>query len=146
MLANLHLKGKNRGFDKVMSEHRIERLQEQVREEISRLISSRRVKDKRVDSFLSINRVVISSDLAYAKVYVSSFMDEHTTKQGVAGLEHAKGFIRSALAKMLRIRKTPALTFIYDRSIKEGQDIIKLIDSLDIPAEEDEFFEDVNSL
>ena len=108
-----------------MSEHRIERLQEQVREEIARLISSHRIKDKRVDTSLCINRVVISADLAYAKVYVSSFMDEHATKQGVAGLEHAKEFIRTSLAKMLRIRKTPGLSFIYDRSIKEGQDIIK---------------------
>ncbi|MGP1415260.1 MAG: 30S ribosome-binding factor RbfA [Treponema sp.] len=121
-----------------MSEHRIERLQEQLREEISRLISSHRIKDKRVGSFLSINRVVISSDLAYAKVYVSSFMDEHVTKQGVAGLDHAKGFIRSSLAKILRIRKTPELSFIYDKSIKEGQDIIRLINSLDIPPEDDE--------
>ncbi len=129
-----------------MSEHRIERLQEQVREEISRLIGSRRIKDKRVDSFLSINRVVISSDLAYAKVYVSSFMDEHVTKQGVAGLEHAKGFIRSSLAKMLRIRKIPEFSFIYDRSIKEGQDIIRLIDSLDISPEEDECSENLNLL
>lgn len=129
-----------------MSEHRIERLQEQVREEIARLISSHRIKDKRVDTSLCINRVVISADLAYAKVYVSSFMDEHTTKQGVAGLEHAKGFIRTSLAKMLRIRKTPELSFIYDRSIKEGQDIIKLIDSLDIPPEDSESFEAPPSL
>ncbi len=120
-----------------MGEHRIEKLQEQVREEIARLISSHKIKDRRVDSFLSINRVLISADLAYAKVYVSSFMDEHVTKQGVAGLEHAKGFIRSSLAKMLRIRKMPEFSFIYDRSIKEGQDIIRLIDSLDIPPEED---------
>lgn len=120
-----------------MGEHRIEKLQEQVREEIARLISSHKIKDRRVDSFLSINRVLISADLAYAKVYVSSFMDEHLTKQGVAGLEHAKGFIRSSLAKMLRIRKMPEFSFIYDRSIKEGQDIIRLIDSLDIPPEED---------
>ena len=119
-----------------MGEHRIERLQEQVREEISRLISSHRIKDGRVGSFLSVNRVIISSDLSYAKVYVSSFMDEHTTKQGVAGLEHAKGFIRSSLAKMLRVRKTPELSFIYDKSIKEGQDIIRLIDSLDILPED----------
>ena len=117
-----------------------------MREEISRLIGSRRIKDKRVDSFLSINRVVISSDLAYAKVYVSSFMDEHVTKQGVAGLEHAKGFIRSSLAKMLRIRKIPEFSFIYDRSIKEGQDIIRLIDSLDISPEEDECSENLNLL
>lgn len=129
-----------------MSEHRIERLQEQVREEIARLISSHRIKDKRVDTSLCINRVVISADLAYAKVYVSSFMDEHATKQGVAGLEHAKGFIRTSLAKMLRIRKTPELSFIYDRSIKEGQDIIKLIDSLDIPPEDSESFEAPPSL
>lgn len=129
-----------------MSEHRIERLQEQVREEIARLISSHRIKDKRVDTSLCINRVVISADLAYAKVYVSSFMDEHATKQGVAGLEHAKGFIRTSLAKVLRIRKTPELSFIYDRSIKEGQDIIKLIDSLDIPPEDSESFEASPSL
>ena len=129
-----------------MSEHRIERLQEQLREEISRLISSHKIKDKRVDSFLSINHVVISADLAYAKVYVSSFMDEHSTKQGVAGLEHAKGFIRTSLAKMLRIRKMPELSFIYDRSIKDGQDIIRLIDSLDIPAEDEETSEDLSSL
>jgi hypothetical protein len=129
-----------------MSEHRIERLQEQVREEIARLISSHRIKDKRVDTSLCINRVVISADLAYAKVYVSSFMDEHATKQGVAGLEHAKGFIRTSLAKVLRIRKTPELSFIYDRSIKEGQDIIKLIDSLDIPPEDSESFEAPPSL
>ena len=129
-----------------MSEHRIERLQEQVREEIARLISSRIIKDRRVGAFLSINRVVITSDLAYAKVYVSSFMDEHTTKQGVAGLEHAKGFIRSTLAKMLRIRKMPEFSFIYDRSIKEGQEIIKLIDSLDISPEDDEVSEEEISL
>lgn len=129
-----------------MSEHRIERLQEQVREEISRLISSHKIKDKRVDSFLSINHVIISADLAYAKVYVSSFMDEHSTKQGVAGLEHAKGFIRTSLAKMLRIRKMPELSFIYDRSIKDGQDIIRLIDSLDIPPEDEETSEDLSSL
>ncbi|MGP1438173.1 MAG: 30S ribosome-binding factor RbfA [Treponema sp.] len=121
-----------------MSEHRIERLQEQFRQEISNLITLHKIKDKRVDSFLSINRVVISSDLSYAKVYVSSFMDEHVTKQGVVGLEHAKGFIRSSLASILRIRKTPELSFIYDKSIKEGQNIIRIIDSLDISPEVDE--------
>ena len=118
-----------------MGEHRIEKLQEQVREEIARLISSHKIKDRRVDSFLSINRVLISADLAYAKVYVSSFMDEHTTKQGVSGLEHAKGFIRTVLSKTLHIRKIPLLTFIYDRSIKEGQEMIQLLNSLDIRDE-----------
>ena len=113
-----------------MSDYRIERLEEQVREEFARMISLHQIKDKRVSSFLSVNRVSISQDLSYAKVYVSSFMDEHITKQGLAGLQHAAGFIRTSLSKKLHIRKTPSLTFIYDKSIKEGQEMIRLIDSL----------------
>jgi len=122
---------KKRG-KKQVSEHRIVRLQEQIREEIAKMIYTHKIKDSRVDSFLCINRVVISSDLSFAKVYVSSFMDEHVTKQGVAGLENASGFIRSSLGHLLHIRKIPSFTFIYDKSIKEGQEMIHLIDSLNI--------------
>ncbi len=122
-----------------MGEFRIERLGEQIREEISALIVSAKIKDPRVSSLLSVNRVVVSKDLAYAKVFVSSFLDEHKTKQGVRGLENASGFIRTSLAKKLHIRHCPQLTFIYDKSIKDGFDIINKIDSLEItPAEDDE--------
>ncbi len=122
-----------------MGEFRIERLGEQIREEISALICSAKIKDPRVSSLLSVNRVVVSKDLAYAKVFVSSFLDEHKTKQGVRGLENASGFIRTSLAKKLHIRHCPQLTFIYDKSIKDGFDIINKIDSLEItPAEDDE--------
>ena len=120
-----------------MSEHRIARLEEQVREEIAKMISTGYIKDKRVSSFLCINRVHITSDLSYAKVYVSSFMDEHTTKQGVRGLENASGFIRTSLSRLLHIRKMPSFTFIYDKSIKEGQEMISLIDSLEITKEDE---------
>lgn len=121
-----------------MSEFRMTKLGEQIREEISKLISSGKVKDPRVSSFLSVNRVTVSGDLAYAKVYVSSFMDEHVTKQGVRGLENASGFIRTSLAKILKIRQCPQFTFIYDKSIKDGCDMIRKIDSLEItPASED---------
>ncbi len=122
-----------------MSEFRIERLGEQIREEISALIVSRKIKDPRVSSLLSVNRVLVSKDLAYAKVYVSSFLDEHKTKQGVRGLENASGFIRTSLAKKLHIRHCPQLTFIYDKSIQEGIDMVNKIDNLEIsPADEDE--------
>ena len=89
-----------------MSEFRLDKLAEQIREEISQLIFSGKIKDPRVSNFLSINRVEVSGDLAYAKVYVSSFMDAHKTKQGVRGLENAAGFIRTSLAKKLHIHQT----------------------------------------
>ena len=88
-----------------MSEFRLDKLAEQIREEISQLIFSGKIKDPRVSNFLSINRVEVSGDLAYAKVYVSSFMDAHKTKQGVRGLENAAGFIRTSLAKKLHIHQ-----------------------------------------
>ena len=121
-----------------MSEFRLEKLGEQIREEIAALILSGKIKDPRVSTLLSVNRVTVSGDLSYAKVYVSSFMDEHKTKKGVRGLENAAGFILSELAKKLHIRHCPELTFIFDRSIKEGIDMVRKLETLEISPEEPE--------
>ena len=103
-----------------MSEFRLTRLGEQVREEISQMIIRQQIKDPRVSTFLSINRVEITSDLSYGKVYVSSFMSHKETLKGVKGLESAAGFIQTKLSKKLRLRQFPRLTFIMDSSIEEG--------------------------
>ncbi len=121
-----------------MSEFRLEKLGEQIREEIAALVLSGKIKDPRVSTLLSVNRVTVSGDLSYAKVYVSSFMDEHKTKKGVRGLENAAGFIRSELAKKLHIRHCPELTFIFDKSIKEGIDMVRKLETLEISPEEPE--------
>ena len=118
-----------------MSEFRLDKLAEQIREEISRLIFSGKIKDPRVSNFLSINRVEVSGDLAYAKVYVSSFMDAHKTKQGVRGLENAAGFIRTNLAKKLHIHQCPQFTFIYDESIEEGFNMVKKLEALEAASD-----------
>ena len=115
-----------------MGEFRLDRLGEQIREEISQMILGGRIKDPRVSTFLSINRVEVSGDLGYAKVYVSSFMSDAETKKGVKGLESAAGFIQTTLSKKLRLRQFPHLAFIFDESIKEGFDMVKKIDALDI--------------
>jgi len=113
-----------------MGEFRMDRLGEQIREEISCLILSGKIKDPRVSTFLTITRVDVSGDLGFAKVYVSSFMDEKQTKQGVRGLESASGFIQSTLGKKLKLRQFPHLSFVYDESIKVGFDMVRRIDSL----------------
>ena len=69
-----------------MSEFRLVRLGEQIRNEISQMILRQQIKDPRVSTFLSINRVEVSRDLGYAKVYVSSFMDDKKSEKGVKGL------------------------------------------------------------
>lgn len=113
-----------------MSEHRLVRLGEQIREEISTMILRQQVKDPRVSTFLSINRVEVSRDLAYAKVYVSSFMNAKQTQLGIKGLESAAGFIQSTLSKKLRLRQFPHLTFVEDKSIKEGIAMVHKIEAI----------------
>jgi ribosome-binding factor A len=63
-------------------------------------------------------------------VYVSSFLGDKKTGEGVAGLQSAAGYIRTSLGKKFRIRTVPKLTFLLDTSIKEGMDMLKLLDSL----------------
>ena len=119
-----------------MGEFRLAKLGEQIRGEIALLISTQKIKDPRVSTFLTINRVEVAADLAYAKVYVSSFLPEGQILKGVAGLNSAAGFIQSSIAKKLTIRKFPKLTFIADTSIKEGFEMVNKLNRLE--AEENE--------
>ena len=114
-----------------MGEVRMLKLGEQIREEISKLLMMQKVKDPRVSTFLSINRVEVAKDLAFAKVYVSSFLNESQVKKGVEGLNSASGFIQSSIAKKLSIYKFPKLTFVEDTSIKAGFDMVNKLNRLE---------------
>jgi ribosome-binding factor A len=113
-----------------MSEYRIERVGRLIQEKIGALIVEGKIKDPRVDTFLSVTRVSVSRDLAYADVYVSSFKTPEGLSRGVEGLQHASGFIQAHLAAQMRLRQTPRLRFIEDSGIREGFDLIKKIESL----------------
>ena len=119
-----------------MGEFRLAKLGEQIRGEIALLISTQKIKEPRVSTFLTINRVEVAADLAYAKVYVSSFLPEGQILKGVAGLNSAAGFIQSSIAKKLTIRKFPKLSFIADSSVKEGFEMVNKLNRLE--AEENE--------
>jgi ribosome-binding factor A len=64
-----------------MGDFRLIRLGGQIRDEISKMIAKQTIKDPRVSTFLSINLVELSGDLGFAKVYVSSFMDDAQTEK-----------------------------------------------------------------
>jgi ribosome-binding factor A len=107
----------------------MERVGRLIQEKIGALIVEGRIKDPRVDPFLSITRVTVSRDLAYAEVYVSGLKASGLAR-GVAGLQSAAGFIQAQLAGQMHIRQTPRLRFHEDPSIREGFDIIKKIEGL----------------
>jgi ribosome-binding factor A len=113
-----------------MREYRTERVGRLIQEKIGALIVEGKIKDPRVNPFLSITRVSVSRDLAYAEVFVSGFRSEGSLRKGVEGLQSAAGFIQAQLAGLMHIRKTPHLRFHEDMSIKEGFDIVKKIEDL----------------
>ena len=119
-----------------MGQYRLQRLNDQLRDEISQLIIRGEVKDPRVSTFLSINRVEVTSDLGYAKCYVSSFLPDGQLKHGVSGLNVAAGFIQREIAKKLRIRQFPKLQFVLDKGMKEGFKMVQKLNELERESEE----------
>ena len=113
-----------------MSDFRTERVGHLIQEKIGALIVEGKIKDPRVNPFLSISRVKVSRDFSWAEVYVSTFKPETNLAKGVLGLQSAAGFIQSQLAKEIRIRTTPRLRFHEDLSIREGFELVKKIDEL----------------
>ena len=87
------------------------------------------MKDPRV-GMVTINSVNVSKDLAFADIYVT-FMgidDDQNVEESLEVLEHAGGFLRSLLAKGIKLRTMPRLRFHYDHTIVDGPRMSRLID------------------
>ena len=113
-----------------MSSFRTDRVGNLIREKIGELIIEGRIKDPRVDSFLSVTRVDVSRDLSFADVFVSSYKSEAGLAKGVEGLQNAAGYIQAQLGKTMHIRNTPRLRFHADLGVREGFDLVQKIESL----------------
>jgi len=109
--------------------HRIERVNSLIRQEISELLR-RQVKDPRLGNFIAITSVSTSSDLRHAKVFVSRIGNEEEKQEMLSVLAAASGFFRNELAKRLRLRRIPELSFQRDDSIERGEYLLKIIDEV----------------
>ena len=118
-----------------MGEFRAERVGQLIQEKIGSLIVEGRIKDPRVNPFLSVSRVQVSRDFSRADVYVSTFKPEANLSRGVLGLQSAAGFIQSQLAREMRIRQTPRLRFHEDLNIRKGFEMVKKLEGLTVPEE-----------
>ena len=105
------------------------RINGEVLRAMTEIISSE-VKDPQVDPMLTVTRVEVTPDLQFCKCYVSSLGSEEELASSVEGLTRAKGFIRTALAHRVNLRKTPELTFIADRSMEYAIEMSKKIDEI----------------
>ncbi|WP_337471418.1 30S ribosome-binding factor RbfA, partial [Mitsuokella jalaludinii] len=84
--------------------------------------------------FVTVTSVECTGDLREAKVYVSLMGSEQQVKDCWAGLQSSLGFIRREIGKRIRLRFTPELSFVVDKSLDYSAHIQELL--LKIEAED----------
>lgn len=105
---------------------RPQKLGDLIQRELSELLQ-REVRDPRV-GMITITGVDVSPDFSHAKVFFTVLQKEHL-EDTAQGLKKAAGFLRSQLARRIRLYTTPELRFEYDESVERGDRLSRLIDS-----------------
>lgn len=113
---------------------RLGRIDEEYKKELSQIIGYE-LKNPNVTGLISVTKVKVTSDLKYAKVYVS-ILNSKNIKDTLAGLKKSSGYIRSELAKRVNLRNTPELIFELDDSIEYGAKIDSILKEI-MPKKEE---------
>ena len=109
-----------------MAYNRIDRISEEVRRELDKLIRED-LRDPRFSGTLSITHADVTRDLRYCKVYVS-VLEPEKRKGVMDALKSAAGFLRRELGHRVDLRYTPELIFELDTNMEYASRMTKLID------------------
>ncbi len=110
---------------------RVSRVASLIKREVSQMLLSD-IKDDRVGAgMVSITDVDVSGDLQHAKIFVSIYGTDEARAETMAGLKSATSFVRSELGSRIRLRRTPEVVFLEDRSIERGDRILSLLNRLE---------------
>lgn len=108
------------------SSGRPQRLGDQIQRELCDLLA-RELRDPRV-GMVTITSVDVSPDISHAKVFFT-MLEKDKLEDTAEGLRRAAGFLRSQLAKRIKLYTTPELRFEYDESVERGDRLSRLIDA-----------------
>lgn len=112
------------------------RVADVIRNELSILLIQK-LRDPKIDG-VSLSRVQVSDDLKNAKIYYTVRGGKKEIFLAGKGLERAKGFIRSHLARTLNMRFTPALHFFYDETAERVEEVERLFQEIAEERKDDE--------
>ena len=106
---------------------RPQKLGDLIQRELSELLQ-RELRDPRV-GMITLTGVDVSPDFSHAKVFFT-VLEKQRLEQAREGLRRAAGFLRSQLARRIKLYTTPELRFEYDESVERGDRLSRLIDSV----------------
>ncbi len=107
---------------------RLQRIADRIRQELSDLLI-REISDPRLQHIF-VTDVKVDRELAYADVYVSAIEGTSRSKDVLAGLESASGFLRRILASRVELRAFPRLRFHWDVTPENADRIEKALADL----------------
>jgi len=103
------------------------RINELMREVIGGAISTE-LQDPRI-GFVTVTAVETSPDLRHARVFVSVLGTEDEREATLAGLRSSHGVLQATIAREMRIKRTPTLSFHYDDTAERAARVTRLLDS-----------------
>lgn len=112
-----------------MEERKRQRLEVDIREDVGEILS-RDISDERLKN-LSVTRVKLSRDGSNATLFFEISGTEEEQQDVLKAMESAKGYLRSKLASMIRMRTVPILSFVKDDSGKKGDKVLNIMRELD---------------
>jgi len=105
---------------------RLMRINDEILRECAGILRSD-IKDPRISTIVTVTKVETTSDLGYAKIFISIMGDDEQKKEVLEGLKNASGFIRRGIAEKINLRVTPELKFVIDDSLDYSLKMAKLI-------------------
>ncbi len=112
--------------------HRQLRVNELLKRELSVIITREL---SFAEALVTINQVDVTPDLKNAHVYVSVL--GNGSEKVMKELETHRVVLQSALARHVVLKYTPHLIFHLDHSIERGTRVIKILQEIEIPPEDD---------
>ncbi|MFF1680867.1 30S ribosome-binding factor RbfA [Streptomyces sp. NPDC058256] len=106
---------------------RAKRLADLIREVVAQKLQ-RGIKDPRLGTHVTITDTRVTGDLREATVFYTVYGDDQARAEAAAGLESAKGVLRSAVGAAAGVKFTPTLTFVADALPDTAKTIEDLLD------------------
>ncbi len=108
---------------------RLKRISDRIGQELSEMLAKGEIHDPRLEG-ISITEVKVDRELSYAEIYVSAVEGIVRSKEVLASLENASGFLRKTLAERIDLRAFPRLRFHWDVTPEKADRIERIISSL----------------
>jgi ribosome-binding factor A len=109
---------------------RVSRVSSLIKREVSQMLLFD-IKDDRVGAgMVTVTEVDVSGDLQHAKIFVSIYGTQEAKLETMEGLKSSEGYVRRELAKRMRLRRSPEVTFFEDDGIERADKMLNLLNHI----------------